>query len=81
LPSDHIVFHSNRGGDCCRLFIVDPATHDVEDLQLVGAEPSWSPGGQFIVFHRKSQIWVADANGHHAREILDAGTGNPDPAW
>src|SRR5207244_10529325 len=80
LPSHQIVFQSSAGGVCCGLFIVDPATRVVRDLHLDGSEPSWSPDERFIVFQRGSQIWVADANGTHAREILDVGSGSPDAA-
>jgi Tol biopolymer transport system component len=80
-PSELIVFHSSRPGACCALFTVDPATGQVRDLHLVGAEPSWSPDRKFITFHRVGEVWIADANGGNAHQIVDAGGGNPDPAW
>jgi Tol biopolymer transport system component len=80
-PSDGILFHSRRGGECCSLFIFDPDGSSVLPLHVGGAEPSWSPDGQSFAFHRGSEVWVADADGSNLRKILDAGSGNPDPAW
>lgn len=48
--------------------------------------PAWSPDGRQIAFCRvavntKSQIYVANANGAHPRQISDGSTTDSTPAW
>jgi hypothetical protein len=54
-----------------------------------GAEPAWSPDGQWIVFRRRNNLWVVRPDGSDERQILGGGTEfgpsmmvwSPDSQW
>lgn len=71
------------------IFLLDPATGDVERLtqdQGDNESPSFSPDGHHIVFTStrktgKKRLWIMDADGRNPR-LISAGGGNYEtPSW
>lgn len=44
-------------------------------------EPQWSPDGQWLVFIREHALWMAHADGTHARVLIDHATSITTPRW
>jgi Tol biopolymer transport system component len=44
-------------------------------------DASWSPDATQIVFKRRDQMWMMNANGSGARRISPAGDIGTAPAW
>ena len=42
--------------------------------------PTWSPDGAKIAYDRSHSVWVMDANGNNAHDLLSGGYGNS-PTW
>ena len=44
-------------------------------------EPQWSPDGQYIAYTQDHTLWIANADGSHAHEIVDHLAGSSCPRW
>jgi hypothetical protein len=79
-PGPGIVYHERTETGYVLFIRQGGNLHQLVD----GAEPSWSPDGDFVVFHRDDRVMVVDVTDAQAgdvKTIVATGGGNPDPAW
>ncbi len=84
-----IVFASRRAAG--QLMLISPSGRAARSLSLRGGEPAWSPDGKQIAWAQAirgaaketENIWVADADGSHPRQLTHEKTGvaSHHPAW
>jgi Tol biopolymer transport system component len=69
-----IAFTRSEVGDA--IYVVGPDGTGLRQLPLTGTNPSWSPDGRRIAYCVDEEvgpfeeIWVADADGRHARKLV-----------
>ena len=54
------------------IFTVSPGGGDATQLtdnSVDDSQPAWSADGRRIVFTRRDEVWIMDANGHHQRRV------------
>jgi Tol biopolymer transport system component len=85
-----IAFTWSRGGEgfesgpSPRLVGIVSVRPDGSGRRLIvprGTEPRYSPGGRRIAFMRNGRLWVARADGRHARPLTPAGWAVTEHEW
>jgi Tol biopolymer transport system component len=88
----NILFSSKRApGGSHQLMLISPAGGAARALPLRGGEPAWSPDGTQIAWaqavkgaaRETDNIWVANADGSHPRQVTHEQTGitSHHPTW
>ncbi len=86
-PDEKRIAFSVQSGKGQTVMVLDFEHKTITPVAL-GTLPRWSPDGKKLLFLRKPEvhgavasIWVADADGKHARMVLDTSALIPAAAW
>ncbi|MBI3741499.1 MAG: alpha/beta fold hydrolase [Chloroflexi bacterium] len=84
-PDGSTIAFVQQVNDVSQIFVMSLDTRDwhrritqtLDDCDT----PRWSPDGKQIVFMRGDALWVMEANGAHARKLIEHPAKNSDPRW
>jgi Tol biopolymer transport system component len=87
-PDGSLLVEVFKPGGPSSIERLDPTTETLTPFLHGAMSAAYSPDGSLVAFtHRKRtapmdwDIWVADANGRHARDVIDAEGTQDSPAW
>lgn len=79
---DRIAFQSRIGG-AWQICTMKPDGSEVRQLTAQGnnEDPSWSPDGRLLAFIHDGKLWVMEADGSNARQILGGSGTYSNVSW
>jgi Tol biopolymer transport system component len=88
-PDGSLLVQVNAPGQPTRVDRLDLATHELAPFLPSAGNVAYSPDGTQIAYSRPSEarpgdldIWIADADGSHARDLIHTPGANDDfPSW